>query len=640
MRHGLISRMVVASGLLAVIVGGAFVVVLFAIEDVRSNAHKWRHTQSTIVAASTLLRNVDRLETALRGYLVTRDTRFMAPANAAQAAIPNGERSVERLATGEGKAQSARAQRLVEAIDEYLRRSALPVLNATVGGGAAAAGVQRTLAAERQVDAVHSAYDAFRAPEDVRTTVGNAKIAAAQHRVEVTAAIGIAAAMLLILVYAGYVTYVIVLPLRRAAAMANQLASGDLSARTPEGAVAEVGALQHSLNVMAGSLEQSQDELGAVLAEQAALRRVATLVAREAAPAEVFETVIREVGLLSGADLARMERYESPDVVVGVASWSREDAPELSVGERFSLEGASIAALVQAARGPVRVDSFADAHGPIAEEAQALGIRTSVGCPIVVDDHLWGVVAASSRSATPFPAGTESQLAEFTKLAAFAIANTEKRTEIAASRARIVAATEDERRRVVRDLHDGAQQRLVHTVVTLKMAQQSVAAAQEDDVPALLTEALDNASQAMAELRELSHGILPVVLTRGGLRASVDALATRMPVPVANDVTANRLPPAVEATAYFVIAEALTNVAKHAHARHAEVAARIVDGTLAVHVRDDGIGGAVSQGDGLVGMADRLAVLDGELRIESPAVGGTLIAAEIPLDGAAVEGRG
>jgi signal transduction histidine kinase len=204
--------------------------------------------------------------------------------------------------------------------------------------------------------------------------------------------------------------------------------------------------------------------------------------------------------------------------------------------------------------------------------------------------------------------------------------------ELAASRARIVAATDQERRRVVRDLHDGAQQRLVHTVITLKLAREAL---QDEDtaVPGLMTEALENAERAMTELRELAHGILPSALTRGGLRAGVQALASRMPLPVENGVAVGRLPAAVEATAYFVVSEALTNVAKHARAGHAEVTARIEDGTLAVDVHDDGVGGAQPDGSGLVGLADRLAALDGQLRVESPADGGTLIAAAIPVAG-------
>jgi GAF domain-containing protein len=377
---------------------------------------------------------------------------------------------------------------------------------------------------------------------------------------------------------------------------------------------------------------EARTEVGRLVDEQAALRRVATLVAEEAEPSEVFETVTREVGILCGADLARMERYESADSVIGLAGWSRDDGPELAVGARFSLEGTSIAAQVHEASRPVRVDSFAGAHGPIAQEARGLGIRSSVGCPIVVDGRLWGAIAASSTSATPFPPGTESQITAFTELVATAISNAEVRTEVAASRARIVAATDDERRRVVRDLHDGAQQRLVHTVITLKLAHRALET-EEPRLPALLTEALDHAERATGELRELAHGILPAVLTQGGLRAGVDALASRMPLPVETDLSVGRLPSAVEATAYFVVAEALTNVAKHARAGHADVTALIEDGTVRVQVRDDGVGGARPDGSGLTGLADRLAVLDGQLRVESPVDGGTLVAAYIPLTG-------
>jgi signal transduction histidine kinase len=204
---------------------------------------------------------------------------------------------------------------------------------------------------------------------------------------------------------------------------------------------------------------------------------------------------------------------------------------------------------------------------------------------------------------------------------------------LAASRARIVAATDEERRRLVRDLHDGAQQRLVHTTITLKLAHRALQNEEEDHLAALLSEALDHAEQATAELRELAHGILPAVLTQGGLRAGVDALASRMPVPVENGVSVGRLPAAVEATAYFVVAEALTNVAKHARAGRARVAARVEDDTLRIQVRDDGVGGARPEGSGLLGLADRVAVLDGQLRVESPADGGTLVAADFPLPG-------
>ena len=198
------------------------------------------------------------------------------------------------------------------------------------------------------------------------------------------------------------------------------------------------------------------------------------------------------------------------------------------------------------------------------------------------------------------------------------------------SRAQVLAAADDARRRVVRDLHDGAQQRLVHTIITLKLARRALGADQAD-AALLVSQALEEAEEANAELRELAHGVPPAALTRGGLRAGVESLVARVPTTVSLDVTGERLPPGIEATAYFVVAEALTNVAKHARAGRAEVTARVEHGTLQVRVRDDGVGGARPDGSGLVGLGDRLAALDGRFQVESPPGGGTLVAADIPL---------
>jgi signal transduction histidine kinase len=249
----------------------------------------------------------------------------------------------------------------------------------------------------------------------------------------------------------------------------------------------------------------------------------------------------------------------------------------------------------------------------------------------VVEDRLWGVIAASTTSGAPFPEGAESRIAEFTELVATAIANAESRGELLASRARVLAAADEARRHVVRDLHDGAQQRLVHTIVTLKLA---LRAQHEDDgasAEALVAEGLEHAEWANAELRELAHGLHPSVLARGGLRAGVDALVSRTTVPVTADVSAGRLAPEIEANAYFVVAEALTNVAKHSEAHSAAVKVWVDDGALHLEVRDDGVGGADLAGPGLVGLTDRLAALGGRLRVESPPNGGTLIAATLPV---------
>jgi signal transduction histidine kinase len=375
---------------------------------------------------------------------------------------------------------------------------------------------------------------------------------------------------------------------------------------------------------------EARGEVRRLADEQAALRRVATLVARGSSPAEVFAKVAEEVGRLIGVESAWMQRYEPDGNSTVVAMWGQL-ADAFPVGTHLNLEGENVAAVVRDTGQPARIDDYSDVTSPMATHARESGVRTAVGSPIVVDGELWGSMTAVTMREEPLPTDAESRIGEFTELVATAISNVQARSELAASRARIIAATDEERRRVVRDLHDGAQQRLVHTVVTLKLARRAL----ENDgggAPALLTEALKHAEEATAELRELAHGILPSVLTRGGLRAGVVALASRMPVPVDIGISVDRFPSAVEATAYFIVAEALTNVAKHAHARHAQVTARVADGALQVQVRDDGVGGAHSEGGGLLGLADRLGVLDGTLRVDSPHHGGTLIAADIPID--------
>jgi signal transduction histidine kinase len=384
--------------------------------------------------------------------------------------------------------------------------------------------------------------------------------------------------------------------------------------------------------VAATALRRSSDEVARLAQEQASLRRVATLVARHAAPDAVFSVVTEEVGKVLGVDAAAMIRYEGEGIVAVISTWGRTDAPA-AVGSRLAVGGRNVSSLVFETGRSARMDDYTDATGALARSAQAIGLRSAIGTPIVVDGSLWGAMVAFAREPGCLAPDAEARIGEFTDLVATAIANVQAQLDLAASRARIVAAADAERRRVVRDLHDGAQQRLVHTVLTLKLAQQ--ARGRGEDPDALVAEALEQAQRATSELRELSHGIMPSVLTRGGLQSAVEALAARTPLPVQFDVGVGRLPPVVEATAYFVVAEALTNVAKHAHARSAEVVARLDAGTLRVDVRDDGVGGARLDGSGLTGLADRLAALDGRLRVESAPGAGTLVEAAIPVGAAA-----
>jgi PAS domain S-box-containing protein len=374
------------------------------------------------------------------------------------------------------------------------------------------------------------------------------------------------------------------------------------------------------------SNSEARAEVERLADEHAGLRRVATLVARECPPADVFAAVREELGRLLGVEDTSIWRYEDDETATVVATSNAA----LEVGERVSLEGESVTARVLRTGHPARLDDYSVASGDLGSRARDAGIRAAVGAPIVVEGRLWGVIVAATRHDEPLPTGVESRVAEFTELVATAIANVQAWSDLAASRARITAAADAERRRVVRDLHDGAQQRLVHTVLTLKMAK-SALARDTQEADALVSEALDNAEQATEELRELAHGILPAALSRGGLAAGVEALASRTPVHVDVDIAIGRLAAAIEATAYFVIAEALTNVAKHAGANRAAVRARIEGGTLRIEVRDDGVGGAGSEGSGLLGLRDRLAALDGKLTVDSRAAHGTRVCADIPI---------
>ena len=379
--------------------------------------------------------------------------------------------------------------------------------------------------------------------------------------------------------------------------------------------------------------------------EQAALRRVATLVAEGAAPAPVFMAVAKEVAHILDVAAVTVVRFESDETSVVVAS---HNDPGFPVGSRWPLDGPSLSATVFQTGLPARIDDQERLPGSVAAAARASGVRSGVAVPIMVDGRVWGMIGVGLRPArATLPAHTgilssrlvlsvaspqeiEQRLAAFTELVATAIANADTRDQLTASRARLLSEADEARRRVVRDLHDGAQQRLVHTIVTLRLAQQALRS-DDPQLELLLAEGLEQAKQGNEELRELAHGVLPSALTRDGLRAGVDAVVKRLDLPVEVDVPTQRLPAEIEASAYFIVAEALTNVAKHARATRAEIRAAVDDGMLRVEVRDDGIGGADASGHGLVGLRDRASTLGGRLGIESARGGGTVVTATLPI---------
>jgi signal transduction histidine kinase len=374
---------------------------------------------------------------------------------------------------------------------------------------------------------------------------------------------------------------------------------------------------------------QNRRHLEDLAEEQAALQRVATLVGQGAAPAAVFDAVAAEMAALLNADGITLCRYEPGEELIVLAHLGPESS-QLPAGTRVRHDGKSVSATVRRTQRPARMDSYADTYGHIGKVIEGLRFRSGVGAPIVVEGRLWGTTIANWTGEEPPPEDTEERMAKFTQLLETAIANADSRGQLTASRARLLTAADDARRRVVRDLHDGAQQRLVQTIVTLRLAQQALRKG-SGEAESLVGEALAQAQQGNAELRELAHGILPPVLANGGLRAGIDTVVARVNLPVQVDVPADRLPTQVEASAYFIVAEALTNVVKHARATRAEVKIWVKDETLHIEVRDDGIGGADPSGHGLVGISDRATALGGQLDIDRPPSGGTVVAATLAL---------
>jgi len=372
--------------------------------------------------------------------------------------------------------------------------------------------------------------------------------------------------------------------------------------------------------------------------EQAARRRVATLVARGVSPTEVFSAVAEEVERLLDAQATAIGRLEPDGTMVIVAS-SGTARDELPVGIRSTLESEMALTTVVRTGRPTRIDDYSHASEFVSRRVQRLGIRCSVAVPILVGGSLWGSVAAGT-SRGPFPADTEQRMADFTDLVATAIANADSRSALAASRRRIVATSDETRRRIERDLHDGTQQRLVSLKLALRAAEADVPP-DLGDLRAELSAIAAGLTDAVVELQEIGRGIHPAILSKGGLGPALRALARRSTIPLELHVTMDtQLPEPIEVAAYYVASEALANAAKHAQAPLMEISLTTGNGSLLLSVRDDGVGGAdPNQGSGLVGLQDRVEALGGTIRIDSPRGGGTSLLVTLPLDVESAETR-
>jgi signal transduction histidine kinase len=375
---------------------------------------------------------------------------------------------------------------------------------------------------------------------------------------------------------------------------------------------------------------EAHEQVRQLADEQAALRRVATLVAEGATPHRVFDGVRDEVARMFNTPLSVLLRYDAGGTATVLATSDGYLGP---IGRSWSVEddGSAIARVCRTGL-PARVDHTRPTRGPVAAAAQAVGARSAVGVPVVVDGTFWGVMAVGSRETDPLPGDFEGRLAKFTELLATAIANAEGRAELDASRARIVATADATRRRIERDLHDGAQQQLVWLALALRAAQATVPEELQQH-RSELGRVVDGLTTALDDLREVALGIHPAGLSEDGLTPALKRLVARSPLRVNLDLRADgRFPEPVEVAAYYVVSETLTNAAKYADTPVVDVALAAEDGALRVEVRDDGRGGAdPAAGSGLLGLRDRVEAIGGTMHLTSPPGAGTSLRVELPL---------
>ncbi len=414
-------------------------------------------------------------------------------------------------------------------------------------------------------------------------------------------------------------------PLRDERGAVRYVVTSGLDITERESAASELWALQ-------AELRDRLEDLSRLAAEQAALRRVATLVAREPAPDAVFGLVTEEATRLLGAESGLLLSYDEDHTqAVVVGHYSELETPAFALGKVLPVEGETLSKIVPRTGRAGRMDSYEGLAGEIARRARKGQYRSVVAAPVVVAGRVWGLLVAATQREEPLASNAEQRLESFAELVALALSGADARHELAASRTRIVEAGDAARRRLERDLHDGAQQRLVAVSLQMRLARARVA---QDPAAAaeILDEAGEQLAQGLEQLRELARGIHPALLTDRGLKAALAALASRAPFPVGIDVTDERFAQPVEVAVYYLVSEALTNAAKYAEPTAVSVTVERTEDRLTAEIADDGRGGAdPASGTGLRGLADRVEALGGRLRIDSPPGAGTRIRAELPL---------
>jgi signal transduction histidine kinase len=629
-RGGLTRRVMLASTALVVLIGGAFAVLLLAVDSMRDSGALARHSRVELSAADRLEKHVVDLETGQRGFVITHDPRFLAPWRVARSAVPVAGRRLLTLAGDRG--DDPQASRLVRAVRSYMRNYSLPLVAAARRGDPDVESVGATLRGKRLVDSLRARFNRYVSTQRDLLTSRQAEADAEAHRATVAASAGLVGSIVLIVMFASYLARAILVPIRRVAGMARQIAGGELSVRMPETGLGEVGLLEGTFNKMAGSLDESQAELRRHGEQQAALRRVATLVARDVPPEELLDSVAREVAGVLAADTTGLLRYEPDGDLTLLAAWTRLDVG-FPFPARLTPPAGSLNEQILATGRPASSEFDDNDESEAAALYRRYGLRSTLGVPIFVGGRLWGLMVAAWAGERLEPEVVEPRLSEFTELVATAIANAESRAELAASRARVVAAADQTRRRIERNLHDGTQQRLISVGLQLRAAE-ALASPDQAELRARISDAALGLTGAVAELQEISRGIHPAILSRGGLREALKALARRSSVPVELHAAVDgELPEQVEVATYYLVSEALTNAAKHARASVLQVDAETDDGVVRLSITDDGVGGAdPDAGSGLVGLKDRVEALGGDLRISSAPGHGTALRATIPIE--------
>ncbi len=378
-----------------------------------------------------------------------------------------------------------------------------------------------------------------------------------------------------------------------------------------------------------GDVEAKLLEVSHLAQEQRALRRVATLVASEATPERVFAAVSEESARVLEVNGSAVFRYEGDDTATIVGRHDRDGVGVFQVGDRILADDNTAIGRARDTGLPARIDDYLALSSEVAREMTRVGYRSTVAAPIFVAGIPWGAVAIASGDT--LPDDTEARLSAFCELVSLAVASAQAREDLRSSRARIVKAGDEQRRKLERNLHDGAQQRLVSLALTLRLARTKLDSGPEALAP-LLAGAVEELNKALEELRELARGLHPAALTEQGLVPALRTLGDRLPILVEIDAPTDELPSDMEATAYYICSEALTNAVKHAEATCARIVLHRDHGVLRFEISDDGRGGADPfAGSGILGLRDRAEAAGGTLFVVSPPGKGTVVTATLPL---------